>query len=341
MVSWSTTIFGNSLQEYVIFLIVLLLGIALGKIVSWVLQNVIKAFTRKTKTKLDDVFVDICHGPLVLAVFVATFAYAKTLLVFSPGMLLIYGHAIRILITIALAWAITRFFDSMIEHYLVPYTQRTASDLDDMLVPILHSIVKVIIICMAAIMILSDFGFNVTGLVAGLGIGGLAFAFAAKDLIGNIFGGVSVIADKPFKIGDLVKFDNRQGTVKEIGIRTTRLETVEGTTLIIPNAKFTDGIIENISKRKQHRVMLTLTLAYNTDEKKLKLAKRILTDIVKKQKGTKDDCTVFFSALNTHSLDLTLTYFILDLKNIPQIQDEINMQIKEQFEKAHITFAPK
>jgi MscS family membrane protein len=249
MVGWNTIILNNTVREYVIFIGVLAFGLLLGKLVSWILQNVIKAFASKTETKFDDVIVDVCHGPLVLATFVATIAYAKHILALSAGASVLYSNMLRVLITLTLAWAVIRFFDSIIEHYLVPYTEKTPSDLDDMLVPILHSAVKVVIICIVAIMILSDFGFNVMGLVAGLGIGGLAFAFAAKDLVSNIFGGVSVIADKPFKIGDMVKFDNRQGIVREIGIRTTRLETVDGTTLIIPNAKFTDGIIENLSAR--------------------------------------------------------------------------------------------
>ena len=209
MVSLSTELLGNSVHEYIIFIGLLAFGALLGKAVSWLIQNIIRKLTAKTKTKLDDVLVDICDGPLVFAVFIGTLLFAQHLLTFSPFMTTIYGHITRMLITLNLVWLMIRFLDSMIIHYVVPYAEKSESDLDDVLVPILRTVAKVILVIMAIIMVLSDFGFNVAGLVAGLGIGGLAIAFAAKDLISNIFGGVSVIADKPFKIGDMIKFLRR------------------------------------------------------------------------------------------------------------------------------------
>ena len=339
MVDLSTQFFGNALQAYLIFAGVLLAGIIVGKIVSWIIANVIKKLAEKTETKLDDVLVDICHGPLVFAIFVGTFYFAEHFLILSPGASGVYTAIVRTLITINIAWFVIRFLDSVITNYLVPYTAKTESDLDDVLIPIAHTAVKIVVITFAGVMALSDFGFNVTGIIAGLGIGGLAFAFAAQDLIKNVFGGISILTDKPFKIKDLVKFDNRIGTVTEIGLRSTRIETLDGTTLVVPNAKFTDGIIENITKRKQHRVGLVLGLEYSTTSKQLKKAREILQGIVKKNTGVKDDCTIFFSGFGASSVDLQFYYFITDLKRIPQVQDEINMQIKEQFEKVKISFA--
>src|SRR3989338_3886706 len=108
MITWSTSIFSNTLQEYVFFLLVLLLGLLGGKITSWIIQHVIKKFAAKTKTKVDDVLVDVCDGPLVLAVFIATFAFSQTLLTFSPGMEKTYVTIIRILATVNIAWLLIR-----------------------------------------------------------------------------------------------------------------------------------------------------------------------------------------------------------------------------------------
>lgn len=250
---WTSIFWGNSIREYIIFMGALALGMLLGKLTSWIIQNIIRKVAKKSTTKIDDVLVDVFDGPLILAVFIATLALSKTILLLSPTMAAIYGHLIRILITINIAWLIIRFVDSALEHYLVPYAEQSETDLDDVLLPILRTSAKIIIVVMGGVMVLSDFGFNVVGLVAGLGIGGLAIAFAAKDLISNIFGGISVIADKPFKMGDTIKFGDKSGVVREIGIRTTRLETPEGTALIIPNAKFTDGIIENVSAKDRRK----------------------------------------------------------------------------------------
>jgi len=339
MIDATTVILGNTIESYLVFIIVLALGFLIGKALSWLISNFIKKLAAKTETKIDDVLVDVAHGPLVMAVFVGTVAYAGHYLAFSVGGSVFYSGFVRMLVTVTVAWFIIRFLDSVINNYLLPYTEKTESDLDDVLVPLSHTIVKIVVITVAVVMILSDFGYNVTSIVAGLGIGGLAFAFAAQDLIKNFFGGVSILTDKPFKIKDLIKFDNRIGTVTEIGLRTTRVETLDGTTLVVPNAKFTDGIIENITKRRQHRVALTLGLEYSTTSKQLKKAREILQQIVKKHKGTKDESTVFFGGFGASSVDLTFIYFITDLKNIPQVQDDINMAIKEQFEKAKISFA--
>jgi MscS family membrane protein len=337
--SLQSLLFGNTLQQYFVFLGVILFGVLLGKVTSWVIQNIIKAFASKTKTKVDDVLVDIFDGPLVFAVFIAVVWYAQRLIVLVAPMDIVYGNVLRILITINLAWLLIRFLDSVIEHYVTPLAAKSETDLDDVLLPILRTAAKVIVVCVALIMVLSDFGFNVAGLIAGLGIGGLAVAFAAKDLISNMFGGISVIADKPFKLGDMIKFDNRQGTVREIGIRTTRIETLDGTQLIIPNAKFTDGIIENITRRKQHRVAVVLGLEYTTSAKKLAEARKILQEIAKKQAGVKEDCVISFTAFGASSVDVAFTYYITDLKSIPLVQDSVNTAIKERFEKAKISFA--
>jgi MscS family membrane protein len=337
--AWESLFLGNTIAEYAIFLGILLLGLAAGKAVSWMLKNVIKSFASNTVTKIDDVLVDVFDGPLVFAVFVAMLWYAKRTLVLSEGMMVFYDHMLYILVVWTLAWFIIRFLDSVIENYLTPYAAKSKSDIDDVLIPILQTVVKFVVICIAAIMVLSYFGFNVMGLVAGLGIGGLAIAFAAKDILGNMFGGISIIADKPFKIGDMIKFDSRQGTVRQIGIRTTRIETLDGTQLIIPNQKFTEGIIENVTNRQRHRVSLVLGLQYDTTTKQLKKAREILAALVKKNKKTAEESTVFFSNFGASSVDLTLIYFITDLQHIPHAQDEINMAIKEEFEKAKISFA--
>jgi MscS family membrane protein len=339
MVGWFTEIFSNTLRDYVIFFGIIAFGMLIGKTVSWTLQNIIKSFASKTATKIDDVIVEVLEGPFIFAIFVAMLAFAKRFLVLSPAAAMGYGNIISVLSIIMIAWFIIRFLDSVIRHYVTPYAAKTKTDLDDVLIPLLQTFVKVVVISLSAIMILSDFGYNVSGLVAGLGIGGLAVALAAKDILGNIFGGVSVIADKPFKIGDMIKFETRQGTVRQIGLRTTRIETLDGTQLIVPNAKFTDGIIENITNRNKHRVSLILNLQYDTSLKKINQAKKVLKEIIKKHKGTQDEATVYFSNFGPHSVDLTLIYFVSDLKSISQAQDEVNMEIKEAFEKAKIEFA--
>src|SRR5262245_54654217 len=138
MITWQSQFLGNTLLSYAIYTAVLLVGLAIGKLLSWLIKHVIKAFTTKTKTKLDDVFVDVCDGPLIFAVFLGTFVFAARYLVFSTNGAHMYNVIARVLYIAAAAWILIRFLDSVIEHYIIPYSQTTKSDLDDTLVPIAH-----------------------------------------------------------------------------------------------------------------------------------------------------------------------------------------------------------
>ena len=162
----------------------------------------------------------------------------------------IYIKLIKTLLIFVMAWFVINVLDQSIAQYLEPLAKKSKSELDDNLVPLLRKLIKTTLVIIAVIMILSDLGFDVASILAGLGIGGLAFALAAKDLIANIFGGIAIVMDKSFKIGDKIKVLGVDGKVEQIGLRTTVLRSDSGTKLILPNSKIADNVIENLSKDK-------------------------------------------------------------------------------------------
>ncbi len=180
---------------------------------------------------------------------------------------------------------------------------------------------------------------EITGLIAGLGIGGLAFALAAQDILANMFGGAAVLTDKPFVVGDRIVAEGQDGIVQKIGLRSTTMETFDGTHIIVPNKKIADSVVENITREKMRRIKFVLGLEYSTSTAKMEKAKIILRDIVKKNKSTDDKSLIHFVSFGDSSLNIQLIYWISNLDMILQAKDEVNFEIKKAFEKAKIEFA--
>jgi MscS family membrane protein len=334
------TYFGNTVGKYLIAIAIVVGGIIAGKIVYWIFENVLKVFTKKTKTNLDDIIVEALNNPVVFFVFYVCFNYAYKTLFLSARAETVFKNISYILLAIDIAWAVINLIDSFIKEYFVKMAEKTKSELDDQLLPVIRTLVKIVIIVIAAISVLDNMGFDIASLLAGLGIGGLAFALAAQDTLKNFFGGVAVFTDKPFKVGDRIKLDDaRDGFVREIGVRSTKLETFDGTYIIVPNALISSTILENISREKTRRVKMVLGLEYSTSSAKLDRAIEILKEIIKKNKNTNDDSVVTFDNFGNSSLDIQVIYWINDLTKIADVKHSINSEIKKRFDKENINFA--
>jgi len=304
-----------------------------------VISKTFLSFTQKSKTRLDDLLVESLHGPVVFSILLLGLTIGIKLLELTDSGLVIYNRIIGVGVTIAVAWFIMRIVDAIIRNYIAPLTKKSKSKFDDTLFPIIKSLVDFSIIAITLIVILQNLGIQVTGLIAGLGIGGLAFALAAKDMLGNMFGGAAILADKPFQVGDRVKVDGQDGHVKKITLRSTTLKTFGGTTVVMPNSRIADSTLENVSSEKMRRVKIILGLTYSTTSKQLEKAKKIVEKIIKDHTTVDDKVFVTFSNFNSSSLDIQVIYYIKDLDNILAIKDEVNMAIKKAFDKEKLDFA--
>lgn len=345
MVAFNTiltqTYFDNTVLQYLIALGIIAAGYIVGKIAYYVIKNILIKFTEKTETKFDDILINSIHGPLVFLLFVISFNIAYRTLLLNEGLLTFFERITSVLVIVNIVWFLIKFLDEMIIHYLEPLAAKTTSDLDDHLVPILRRVVKIILIIIAGIMILDDFGYNVNSILAGLGIGGLAFAFAAKDVLANMFGGITIIADKPFKIGQRIRIDKYDGVVEEVGLRSTKIRTLDKTEVIIPNLKFSDQIIENVTREPARKIKCVLGVVYDTPTKKLEQAIEIVKEVIEKHKLTTKNYHVFFDEFGAYSLNIKVMYYVnsKDGEVIFKTQNEINFEIKRRFEQYRIEFA--
>jgi len=163
---------------------------------------------------------------------------------------------------------------------------------------------------------------------------------AAKDTVANIFGGIMIFLDKPFKIRDRINIEGIDGTVQEIGLRSTRIKTLAGTLVTIPNSKFTENPVENITREPARKIVLNLGLTYDTNEKEIEKGLEILKSIAKKhERNIKDNYLVSFNSFSDISLGILFIYYIKKSSNILDTQTAINLDILKEFNKAKLSMA--
>jgi MscS family membrane protein len=249
------------------------------------------------------------------------------------------GIVYHILIAINVTWLIARLIDAVIGEYIVPLAEKTESSLDDQIIPVVRKGMRSVIWILGIIVALNNAGYDVGALIAGLGIGGLALAMAAKDSVANIFGGIMIFTDKPFKVGDRIKINGFDGSITEVGIRTSRMRTLEGRLVTIPNSQFTGDMVENVSAEPTRKVVLNLGLTYNTNANQMEQGIDLLKEIANKNEAVNNDYLVAFNAFGDFSLGLIFIYYINKGSDILNTQTAINLEILKQFKENDLEMA--
>jgi MscS family membrane protein len=334
------TFYNNTIENWFYSFFFLLGGILLSKAIYWVFKSIIRQVTAKTKTQLDDVLVDVLEKPVVYALIIGGAWLGFERLHFTEGVDKFVTHAFTFVIIFNITWLLTRVVDALIGEFIVPLAEKTETNFDDQIIPILRKGVKGVLWTVGVIVGLDNAGFDIMALIAGLGIGGLALALAAQDTVKNIFGGVMVFIDKPFKLGDRVVINGHDGFVSEVGIRSTRLRTLEGRQITVPNSRFAESSIENISAEPARRVSINLGLIYSTTPEKMELAMKILEEIaVKNQEDITEEYLISFNNWGNFSLGILFIYHIRKSADILKTQSKVNLQILKQFNENNLEFA--
>ncbi|HCP32046.1 TPA: hypothetical protein DIT45_02195 [Candidatus Acetothermia bacterium] len=243
-------------------------------------------------------------------------------------------------LTVFILYLITKLVD-VLTIALKARALRTKSKLDDQLLPLLSKALKGFVWGIGLLLFLQNvLNYNISSLLAALGIGGLAFAFAAQDMIANIFGTVMIFTDRPFQVGDAVSIEGFEGAIEAIGLRSTRLRTWDGTLVTIPNRTVASANINNLAARPMRRTNFTLGLVYDTPTAKLEEALAIVRDILKDHPST-GQYRAYFNKFGDFSLDILVQHWcnLMDYDKYLQSLEEINLEIKHRFEAAGIEFA--
>jgi len=332
--------FGSDIVQYGIFFGIVIGATILAKILYFFIKKYGTIITSKTANEFDDLIIEAIDKPMTFMGFIIGLIIGYQFL--TPDVTFIadnFFKAIEALIIIDLMWLALKLIDGFIKHIVIPLSDKTESKLDDQLIPVLKKLAKASVVVIGGVIILSNFGIDVLPLIAGLGIGGLAIAFAAQKTVEDMFGGISIFTSKPFTVGDAVNVSGVEGTVDLVGIRNTRIKDWDGRINTIPNSKVVQNNILNISSEPKKRISMTLGLTYDTSYTQMQNAMKILKGIVNKHPDCENDPRAIFKEYDDSSMNIWFVYYIENIDRKFDVMSEINMEILKQFEKAKLSFA--
>lgn len=265
---------------------------------------------------------------------------------FNPSISLFVNRVYRILIIISITQILLKVVTINLEvlnnNYL-KNTQSEKSQVTKTVFPIVAKLIKSVIVIMAVVAIAVEFNFKqLSSVMAGLGIGGAALALASQDIIKNFFGGFVILAEKSFNVGDWVKVDTFEGTVEELGLRSTKIRTIDRELVIVPNSRFADREIINYSIRENRRVSFVLGVSYKTSTEKLKTVINSIKDILDSHSMVKENSSlVKFTDFAAGSLEISVQYLTntADYDKYMEIKNDINFKIIDVFNGQNIEFA--
>ncbi len=335
----SMSLAGNSVEAYLVALSAFILSAVALRIFKYVVLKQLEKWAEKTKTKFDDLIlkmVDNIRWPFFL---VFSLYIALQFLVVPEFIMSGLYYAVFLVL---LYYAVKGMQD------IIDYTakriaeERSAGEkeADTTIIDLLARMTKGLLWIMALFLLLINLGYDITPLMAGLGIGGIAIAFALQNVLTDIFASFSIYFDKPFKIGDFIIIGKEMGTVKKIGIKSTRIQALQGEELIVSNKELTETRIHNFKRMSRRRIVFTFGVTYETPVDKLKKIPQIVKGIITRVELSDVD-RVHFKEFGDSALMFEVVYFLntSDYTKYMDTQQEINLAIKSEFEKEGIEMA--
>lgn len=331
-------LWGNTIENWGISILIILGAIIIVKLLSLLGKKVIKPFVTGTDNHLDDVIFYSLEAPVKFAIILLGIWIAIHRLVYPDSFVKVVDNAYSILIVLDITWFFGRLFSSLLQVYWGKQSNGQANKM----MPIIKRTILVIVWLIGIVMTLSNVGVNISALLGTLGIGGIAFALAAQDTVKNVFGAFTILTDKPFSIGDTIRVDSYEGTVVDVGVRSTKIMNYDKRIITFPNYKITDTSIVNISSEPMRRVVLNLGLTYDTTSEKMKEALELLKSIPKRVENVSSnpsDIVAVFTEYSDSALVIMYIYFIEKQGDILGVTSNMNMEILAAFNKAGLNLA--
>lgn len=331
---WQLEFFHNTLQNYTTAVIILIVLIIAFNLFQLIILHRLQKLAKKTKTDIDDVLIKIIRNVKPPFYFFLSFwLTSKYIYLTTLGQ--------KIINTILIIWITSLIIKSaqvLIDH--IAKKKLTNDKQSQAMINLLSSISKIILWAFGLLMILSNIGINITSLIAGLGIGGIAIALALQNILSDLFSSFAIYLDKPFQVGDYITVGTDSGTVDKIGIKTTRLTSVKGEQLIISNKELTSARINNFQQMSERRVVTQFGVEYSTNSAQLKKINEIINKIIQETKDARLDRT-HFKAFGDSAIIFEMVYFVKGqaYDKYMDVQQEINFKIKDEFDKAKISMA--
>jgi len=334
---------GIKVWQYFAALGAIFAGFVLKKVTTVVTERLSKA-TKGGRFRLDDILLEALSKPVGWFFLVGGIYLALIVLPIpeKPVNIRRFVSAVAEAASLILgAWFLLRLIEGVADEWTLRAAE-SETKVDDQLVPIVRKSLKAFVIVIAVVMVLQALGYSVTGLIAGVGLGGAAFALASKDTVANLFGSIVVFVDRPFHIGDWIEVGSVEGTVEDIGLRTTKIRTFANSLITMPNAIFTTSSVNNWSRMKKRRIKTTICLTYDTPPEKMTEAVEAIRKVLREDSRIHQDFfLVNFTDLNAYSLDIFIYTFTLTINWAEhlQVRQEVLLKIMKAIGALGLEFA--
>jgi small-conductance mechanosensitive channel len=331
------SIWGNSVKDYLVFIGFILVLIAGLNFLKYFLLRKLKKTVQNTKNKIDDMVLRIVEKYALPFIYFLVIYFSFNLISIQPFARKIIDMAIIVITTFFALRLLVVFVTHLLRYY---WTKGGEDELNAGSLKGLNSFINIIIWSLGFIFLLDNLGFQISAVIAGLGIGGIAIGLAAQAVLGDMFSYFVIFFDKPFKVGDFIFVDNVAGTVDRIGIKTTRIASLSGEQLIFPNSKLTNSRVHNFKLMENRRIAFKFGVTYQTTQEKLKQIPGIVKGIIDTIENARFNRAHFFS-YGDFSLIFEVVFYVLspDYNVYMDIQQEINLRLNEEFSKQDIIFA--
>lgn len=314
----------------------LVVTIGFSKLLMWIIPLFFKRFSKTSEDNMR-ALIKKCITPISVLIILIGIRLALTHFPLDE-----YKKIISMTYTVVSFLTITWFVSIMITTVtcrIISSRNPDGKNNSALMLPTIKHLIQVLVWGAGIAITLSNTGYDVKALLAGLGFGGVALALAAKNTVTNFLGGATLLIDNPFSIGDRVRVANFDGNVTFIGLRSFRLSTLDGTEVTIPNANIIDNAVENVTREPARRITLKLQLTYGTTPAQMQRAMEILKEIAVENPHVDNACHVFFNEFADYSLSLKFIYYIIKGSDIFETQSEMNLLILSRFHEEGLRFA--
>lgn len=324
---------------YGAFIITVLAWIGIAFFVILVVDPIVHSFTRKTETDLDDRVLKILRGPVFFIILLYGFTSSLKILNLPSEILLAIEDIYAVGVIILIVWLSYKIYDNVLISYAHSYSNKTEMALDDTLVPLMEKLGMIIIPFIGIMLVFNHFGYDLTVFLAGFGVLGIVIGFAAQDTLSNFFSGMSIILDRPFKVGDLILYEDDVCEVRRIGMRSTTLyNTFKSENFIVPNNEMASRKITNIVKPDlRYKVKVEVGVAYGSD---IELVKKLMMESALAEPHVLKDPQHYpwirFTEFADSALVFKLFLWVDDLNNQWLVGSNVRENIDREFKKHDI-----
>ncbi|GHV88973.1 small-conductance mechanosensitive ion channel [Spirochaetia bacterium] len=325
---------GNSCRQWLLAAAFVAGGFIMGKLCSLIMSGILKRLSKRTKQRLDDIIVEALENALTVLIFLGGIALGIQRLTLNEAVQLWTGRILGIFFIVVIAGAFSRLLKGMIGQYVPSQSSGLIGGRETELRPVLRNFSDIIIWTLAGALILKTLGHNISALMAGLGLGGAAIALASKDTLANFFGSITVFVDRPFRFNERIKIAGFDGYITEMGLRTSRLRTLENRTVIIPNSIFAANPIENVSSEPDTKVSQTITIRMDNGSAKIAQGVALLKEIA--VEGTAGTPSAGLTAIGGVLGQISFVYSVAKTADYLGTVNRVNLEALRRFEEAGI-----